>query len=126
MLGTRASIQSLTVLSQQQVSAAVSGCILPPAGSTLNLAEGWGCSQSQEPSSKLGSTRRGQPHIQGCWDRGQVAGWGVPKLLGIKVALEAHHQDSTATFSRQDTFLEAWAGGSARTALGPLQAGEDR
>lgn len=79
---------------------AASSYTLPPAGSTLNLAEGWGCRQSQEPSSKLGSTRRGAAPQPGLRDRGQVAGWGIPGLLGVKVALEAHHEDSTATFSR--------------------------
>lgn len=36
----------------------------------------------------------------GLQHRGQVASWHIAEALEIIVALEAHHQDSTAMFSR--------------------------
>lgn len=56
------SVQSLTV-------AAVSGCTSSPAGLMLNLAEGWGCSQS--PPQSWGAQEGDSPTLR-TWGRG----WG--------------------------------------------------
>lgn len=108
MLGTgRCSPRVLT-------AAGRSGCVqlyVHDAGSTLNLAEGWGC------RALLKARAVGQ---------GAGARLGSQQLLANKVALETPRQDSSTTFRGTGCVPGAWTGCSARTSLRPSQAGEDR
>lgn len=120
MLGTGRSVLDSTVPVAGKRGCIRSSCTLFPAGSMVNLAESWGCSEGQEPFLKASKHKEGGSPRAAGWGR-----LGCPTAGRDQSGLGSSSPGQHSNLHRQDMFLEAWAGCSARTTSGPVQAGED-